>query len=112
MRFLLREESAGLRLDDSATPDDVAKWAEGGGFATGLPWLVPMDQATGHLPALAVPACLSKPAMNGARLPLSDIPGCGALAQGSNARLYLGEGLLGIYRLEGDTLACAVMLRA
>ncbi|HSK69665.1 MAG TPA: tRNA pseudouridine(55) synthase TruB [Candidatus Limnocylindria bacterium] len=110
MRFLLREESAGLKLDSSATPDDVARWAEGG-CAPGATFMSTMGVALAHLPSLQVPLAMRKPAVNGVKLLAQDVPGGASLPEGEPACLYLEDGLLGVYRREGPLLACAAMLR-
>ncbi len=110
MRFLLREVSGGLSLETAASPEDIVQWAAGG-FSGCKPWIIPMDEAISHLPSLHIPIELTKPAVNGAKLPVSAIPGSEAIFGNANARLYLSGALLGVYRRENGVFACDVMLR-
>lgn len=109
MRFLLREESSGLTINNAVTMDELKKWAHGG-LNTQDSLLTPMGQALSFMPALQVPETLEKPAINGVALMAEAIPGSEGIANQTKVCLYLREDLLGIYTKTDDAFKVAALL--
>ncbi len=107
LRFLLREESGGLLLAGSRTPEEVRAWAEGG-CKTDQSMLLPVATALGRLPRVQVPDHLLRPAINGVALPIAEFPGFDKTNQ-HQALLFAGERLVGLFRRAGDLLRVDVM---
>ena len=109
MRFLLREESSGLKLTNSVTMEDWSNWAEGG-FKTDQSLIIPVHEVLASLPQLQLPEALYHPAVNGVRLPVSKIPGAEEVQNQTKVCLFYKGLFIGIYERQGEELKVAVML--
>lgn len=109
LRFLLREESAGLSLKDAVTPVELAKWGESGKILP-QPWFLSMAEALSGMPRYEVPPALARQAVNGVPLPTDAVIREGQLKEKTKVCLFLGEELLGIFAVEGQILKVSAML--
>ena len=105
MRFLLRTRSGFFTLENSLTLEEAAALSEEGKLGENL---LPMDAPLMHLPEVRLPLSMSKPALNGARLPLPE--GREDLEEGARVRTYLGDTFLGLSRINGRELVWKVLI--
>ena len=105
MRFLLRTRSGFFTLENSLTLEEAAALSEEGKLGENL---LPMDAPLMHLPEVRLPLSMSKPALNGARLPLPE--GREDLEEGARVRTYLGDTFLGLSRVNGRELVWKVLI--
>jgi tRNA pseudouridine55 synthase len=109
MRFLLREESNGLKLQDAVRPEGLIRW-HSEGHAGAAPWLVSIKEALLWMPRYEVPPFLAKPAINGVPLIRESIIPRGGTGEHTKVCLFLGGEPLGIYAMSEGMLRVAVML--
>lgn len=94
MRFLLRTRAGAFSIDTVHTVEECRAAAE----ENRLPdLLLPLDYPLKGLPEIQVPLRFEKMAKNGSKLPAEAFP---MPADGAQARLYLGDKLLGVVHRE------------
>lgn len=109
MRFLLREESSNLKLQEAVTLQELMAWQQSGFGSIDAP-LVSMGEALSFMPFLQVPESLKKPAFNGVALKVLDIPGADNIQEQTKVCLYYGKELLGIYSKTNEVLKVSALL--
>lgn len=109
MRFLLREQSGGLSIDNARTAQDIMAWQENR-LLTDQSLLLGAGDVLGHLHKIRLPAEKMFQAINGVSLSISGLPGADALEPGESSLLYFEQNLIGIYKRYDDHLRVAVML--
>ncbi len=106
MRLLIREESAGLRIEDACTAEELQEAGREGlsGFLTAP------DEALGFLPRITVPAGLTNLLSGGVRI-MRDDPRLGnAVLPKGPFLLYAGEDFVGVFEAGPETLRVKTML--
>ena len=109
MRFLLREESAGLMLDQAYTLQDLEEW-QSGGFKKDQSMLTSILDVLPELPRYQVPKEFLGQAPHGVPIPLEAIPGIASEVKDTKVCLMMGDTALGLYRIDGDSLRVSLML--
>lgn len=109
MRFLLREESSGLKLTKAVTMAELTRWAEAG-FPADQAVLLPIQEALHFLPRVSIPESWLFPAINGVKIPLDRLENPEELKEQTKVCLYCGDALIGIYERQEEVLKVAVML--
>lgn len=107
MRFLLREESAGLKIEDAVTPEDIREWYAGGKVDLSL--FVKVENMLKYLPFFEIPDALRFKAVNGVPLPVYEITDM-QLGKGAKVCLTIGKELFGIYEKTDSHFRVCVML--
>lgn len=110
MRFLLREETSGLKLEDAVTPAGLKAWHNEGQAGSMPPWLLSISDSLSWMPRFEVPLSLAKSALNGVPLMKEGIIPQGEAENHTKVCLILGGELLGIYTAGNEMLRVSVML--
>ncbi len=107
MRFLLREESAGLAIMDAVTPQDLRDWKEGKGTDQNL--FMDLASLLQHFPFYEIPGALRFQALNGVVLPADKLEVL-ETEEDTKVCLTMDGQLHGIYALKDGLLRVRVML--
>ena len=107
LRFLLREESGGLRIERAVTPEELLSLHQDD-EKTNHSMVLPVGEVLRHLPAFQVPPSLFTPAINGVPLPPEAVDGF-STTKHSRVCLFAGERLIGIYELKEGLLRVQAM---
>lgn len=109
LRFLLREASGGLSIQNSRTAEEIQAWHDDG-LKTDHGLLLRVDEALRHLPKIELPGSLRFQAINGVALNPDEIPCAETIAPDACVRLYSGGEFIGVYRRDAEQLRVSVML--
>ena len=106
MRLLIREESAGQKIVDSVTPEELRQ----AGKEALAQWIIPTDRALVYLPRMDAPVSLTHLLAGGVRVASDDPRLNGRFVPQGPFRLYAGNAFVGIFELFGGSLRARTML--
>ncbi|NLX82443.1 MAG: tRNA pseudouridine(55) synthase TruB [Clostridiales bacterium] len=108
MRFLLREESSGLVLADSATMEDLQRWAQAG-FTKDFGSFFSVEEALKDMPRLQVSDEALFSAINGVPVSAKDIENAERIQEKTGVCLFHRDKIIGIYVREPEVFKVCVM---